>query len=344
VSRLRSKVKFVFGLGVSAICLGFLFKTVESEDFLTELGKAEPGFLLCAVIATLLSYVLRSVRWPFFFEFSRLTFPVAYRVVILGFFMNNVLPARMGEVVRAHLGGKATGLSRSIVLASILGERLADGITISLIFLVLFSIETHLSPVEHSYALYYVSLAFFGFGVLTLGVIALRRWIFRIVDSIVALLPSYKLSNYGVSRFKHFIDGLAPMFTPARGVRVMVFSLIVWFVELSIYYFVSRAFDSELSIGQLSYFMAAVNFSSLIPGAPGGIGVIELFTTAALQDIGVKSAAALSMVASVHVIQYFAVGIPGIYFFFSKGGRTEMVHDAARASDTESREARKAQA
>lgn len=327
MSKLRSKVKFLFGLGVSAVCIGFLFKTVESEDFLSELGKAEPFYLCCAVVATLTSYVLRAIRWPFFFESSRLTFPSAYRIVILGFFMNNVLPARMGEVVRAHLGGRATGLSRSIVLASIFGERLADGITISLIFLVLFSVETHFSPVEHSYALYYVSLAFFGFGILTLAVLGMRRWIFRVVDYVVAALPSYKLSEYGVSRLKHFIDGLAPMFSPARGTRVLLLSVVVWSVELSIYNFVSLAFGADLSIGQLSYFMAALNFSSLIPGAPGGIGVIELFTTAALQDIGVKPAAALSMVASVHLIQYLAVGIPGMYFFFSKG-KTEILPEA----------------
>ena len=335
MNRVRSKIKFIFGLVVSAICIGFLFKTVESEDFLRELGRAQPLFLGLAFLATLCSYVLRSVRWPFFFETSRMTFRTTYRVVVLGFFMNNVLPARMGEVVRAHLGGKATGLSRSIVLASIFGERLADGLTISAIFLVLFSIQNQAVPVEHSHALYYVSLAFFGGGVVTLIVLASRRWLFRLVDILHGVLPSFKLSEYGVSRFKSFIDGLAPMFSPARGLKILILSLIVWFVELSVYYFVSKAFGADLSIGSLSYFMAAVNFSSLVPGAPGGIGTIELFTTAALGDIGVNPAAALAMVASVHLIQYVAVGIPGIYFFFRKG-RTEMLSDQDLTGDDSS--------
>ena len=91
----------------------------------------------------------------------------------MGFFVNNLIPARMGEFVRAHLGGRATDQSRSTVLATIAGERLADGLTISLIFSTLFSIgattEEFSGARELSYVAFMFLLAAFGTAPLELG-------------------------------------------------------------------------------------------------------------------------------------------------------------------------------
>jgi dolichyl-phosphate beta-glucosyltransferase len=98
-----------------------------------------------------------------------------------------------------------------------------------------------------------------------------------------------------------------------RLVTLSVMSFIIWGVELLVFVAIARAYQVDLSIAGFGLFLAAVNFSSLIPAAPGGIGVIEAFATAALVHIGVEREAALSMVATQHLMQFLVVGVPGVF-------------------------------
>lgn len=244
--------------------------------------------------------------------------------------MNNTLPARMGELVRAHLGGKAAKASRTIVLATIAGERIIDGLAISIIFAVLFTIGARPEELEHGKELFLVALFFALASIGVVVTILLRHSIFHLLERI-SERASNKLSNYTLSRIRRFIEGLEPMLRPQKLVVILLSSFLVWFVELAVYWQVAAAFNQPLSIGSLSLFLAAVNFSSLIPSAPGGIGVIELFATAALTKVGVDREAALAMVASQHLIQIAVVGIPGAFLFFSKLGGKIPVAEAVEA-------------
>ena len=235
--------------------------------------------------------------------------------------MNNVLPARIGEFVRAHLGGAATKQSRSIVLATIAGERLADGLMISFLFATLYSLESTHHQSEKGYAMYMVALFFAAAGVGTLLALLLRERIFGVLERFGKVMPGH-LSSYTLTRLRRFAEGLMPMFRPSRAVGIGLMSAVVWGLELLIYFAVTRAFGQDLTIGELSLFMAAVNFSSLIPAAPAGAGVIELIATQALVEVGVPRGTAFSMVALQHLTQFVVVGLPGLYyFFFGLGGK-----------------------
>jgi uncharacterized membrane protein YbhN (UPF0104 family) len=74
------------------------------------------------------------------------------------------------------------------------------------------------------------------------------------------------------------------------------------------------AFGGSITLSGTVLFLVAVNFSSLIPAAPGGFGVIELIAKSVLVSAGVASPElALSMVLAQHVIQYAVIGIPGAF-------------------------------
>ena len=294
-------------------------RSIEFGELLSHLRGAHKEYLLSAIVLTCISYLLRSWRWPLFFDGKVLSFADSFRCLIIGFFMNNTLPARMGEFVRAHLGGRAANCSRTVVLATVAGERIVDGLVISLIFSVLFTLGA--TPAERDLGKDLFPVAIF-FAVASAGLVVtilLRGLIFKILEQSSDYLPG-KLSSFTITRIKNFIDGLEPMLRPKKLFGILATSFVIWTIELAVYSQITLAFDQKLSIGVLSLFLAAVNFSSLIPSAPGGIGVIELFTTEALTKVGVDREVALSMVASQHLIQILVVGIPGAYLFFSKLG------------------------
>jgi uncharacterized protein (TIRG00374 family) len=233
---------------------------------------------------------------------------------MLGFFMNNVLPARAGELVRAHLGGKVTGQPRTLVLATVASERLADGLTISVMFatIILFFGRGHLDP-EYAQNLMYVAYLFMTVAVGVILVISLRHWIFAWVDRLASALD-HKASTYTLSRVQLFIEGLSPLCSPLRATKIALWSIVIWGIELGVFALVLEAFGSPLKLSGAVIFLAAVNFSSLVPAAPGGFGVIELVAKSVLMSLGVPSRElALSMVLTQHVIQYGVVGIPGAF-------------------------------
>jgi hypothetical protein len=234
--------------------------------------------------------------------------------LIVGFFMNNILPARAGELVRAHIGGKVSGEPRTLVLATIASERLADGLTISVMFtaIILLFGRGHLDP-EYARNLLYVAYLF-GFiaaGVVT--VLLLRNRLFEWGDALIRHLDT-KASTYILTRVRTFVEGLCPLCMPKRALTIAIWSSVIWSVELGVFYSVSYAFSNPLTLSAAVLFLVAVNFSSLVPAAPGGFGVIELVAKKVLLSVGVASGElALSMILAQHIIQYAVVGVPGAF-------------------------------
>jgi len=229
--------------------------------------------------------------------------------------MNNVLPARAGELVRAHLGGKVTGEPRTLVLATVASERLADGLTISMMFalIIFFFGQGHLDP-QYAANLMYVAYLFAGIAIGVLAVLMVRSHLFSWADKLTTLL-NHKASTYTLSRLQIFVNGLSPLCNPRCAIKIALWSIIIWSVELGVFASVTQAFGVALPLSTTVLFLVAVNFSSLIPAAPGGFGVIELVAKKILLSAGVQSdELALSMVLAQHVIQFAVIGLQGGFF------------------------------
>jgi uncharacterized protein (TIRG00374 family) len=201
-------------------------------------------------------------------------------------------------------------------------ERLADGLTISFLFAILFSLFGGSSG--SAGLIFGVAYMFALACVLTFVTLYFRKPIFELIRRLDAKLGKKGVS-YLLVRVERFIIGLEPLFMPRLIPSIIFFSLAVWGVELLAYSLVAKSFSQNLDLGSLSLFLAAVNFSSLLPALPGGVGTIEKIATASLAKIGLPSEIALSLVITQHAIQYLAVGIPGLVFtiFGKKNSKSE---------------------
>src|SRR6185437_6983515 len=107
-----------------------LWKT-DVHELATALASANYFWVALIVVCVLLSYTFRTIRWRWILRPTRqLSFQTLLPVLFIGFMANNLLPARIGELVRAYALGQKTGLSKSLGLATILVERLCDGVTL----------------------------------------------------------------------------------------------------------------------------------------------------------------------------------------------------------------------
>lgn len=308
----RFLIRIVLPWSVTGVALYFAFHDIEWKLLINHIASADPKFLAAAVVLTVLSYICRAERWRFFFPQEGPRFADSFRVLILGFFMNNVLPARAGEFVRAHLGGRVTGRPRTLVLATIANERLADGLTVSLLFAgtISFFGRGFLDP-DLAHKFMYVAYLFMAVAAGVIAVLLARIPIFKIIDKIRQKSKN-RAFLFTLQRITTFIDGLSPLTSIRRAPAIWIWSCVVWGLEFLVYASILEAYGSHLPAMAAVIFMVAVNFSGLIPAAPGGFGVIELVAKKVLVSTGVPSdELALAMVLTQHLIQYVIVGIPG---------------------------------
>ena len=313
---------------ITAVALYIAFKGIAWSTLFAHLREASAAWITLAIALTCCSYLLRASRWQHLFPRPVISFANSAKVLILGFFMNNVLPARAGELVRAHLGAKVTGETRTLVLATVASERLADGLALSLLFV---GFASGLGDSRFSRNLFYVASVF---GLAAVGVIvtlALREHLFRMTNRLKNKV-NHRAADYTMHRVEVFINGLGPLFNRQHILPIAIWSAVIWLIELAVYYAITRAFSSQLSLSGCVLFLVAVNFSSLIPAAPGGLGVIEAVASAALISIGVEKEHALSMVIVQHVIQYTVVGIPGALLMLRWGRTIKHLEDSDEQS------------
>lgn len=310
VSRIRSfllriVIPWSFTLGALFVCS----QGMEWRRFGECLKAVDVSVLAAPVVLTAFSYVLRSIRWRLLFPRRAPSLKVTYKALVFGFFMNNVLPARAGELVRAHVGARLSGESRSSVLATIVAERILDGLALSML-LSIASITIH--GARYTRELQYVGYGFCG---LALGVVLFlsQRGFVECIFTFLEERCSARGIALFVSKGRHFIDGLGPLFCSRRFPPILLWTLVIWMLELFVFWSVSDAFDVQLSVPQAVLFLVSSNFASLIPAAPGGIGIIEAVASAVLVSLGFERETAIAMALTQHVIQYTMVGIPGLY-------------------------------
>src|ERR1700690_351296 len=124
---MRKHIHVWAGAVVAVVCLYFAFRGISFRQLGLALAHARLLPIAIALALYGVDFLLRSQRWAVLIKPVRPT-PASdlFWVMMIGFFANNVLPLRMGELVRAHVCGTKLKISRTASLGTILLERLCD--------------------------------------------------------------------------------------------------------------------------------------------------------------------------------------------------------------------------
>src|SRR5258707_5131929 len=91
------------GIVLSAVLLYLAFKDIEFAKVIENIRKANLGLLILSAVTATLTFPLRARRWRPILDpvAPNLPFGMLWRSVAIGFMVNNVVPARAGELARA---------------------------------------------------------------------------------------------------------------------------------------------------------------------------------------------------------------------------------------------------
>jgi glycosyltransferase 2 family protein len=331
----RGKGK-ILGILITVVCLGLAFYQVNFQELLGALAGADYRLIVPAMVLWLIGYTVRTLRWRTLLAGSQVGSPMSlFGVLMVGFATNNLLPARLGELARAYLLRRQTGLRKTFVLASIFLERIFDGLAL-VAMLVILSALIELPGWGREVELF-ATMLFVG---VALGVTILlyrHDLVARLVEIVARPLPT-RIGTFAVGAFGAFVSGLGTMRRPDVVIGSSVLSIVVWCIEWCAYIVVASAFSLGLSTAQLAaacaFLLVVVNLGIMLPAAPGYVGTFQFFAVSALAVWGVPREPALAVAIVAHLAQYVLVTAIGLVFF----GREHLSLSTVAAVSRESSE------
>lgn len=311
------------GLAVLATLVGIAFLAaalvhLDRAAVAAVLGRARLWpWLPLGVASYLIGHRLRGHRLRRLVSHEvALTTNVATSVVVAGYASNNLLPARLGELVRAWLLMERSGLSIAQTLTITVVERLLD----AFVLLVLFWLATSLLPASPIVAMALPVAG--GLLALTALVLALGVW----TPGPVLALASHAAQRFPprahdvVMRQVHgALGGLEALRRPRHALAVLGLSLSVWIAEAGLFAFLLPAFDLAADPRHALFAMTGTNLGVLLPSTPGFVGPFHFFCTQSLVALGVPREVGFGYAVLVHAAFFVPITFWGVAVIASHG-------------------------
>lgn len=300
----------LFGLLLSLGLLYLFFRPVDWGALVAALFEANLLLLAPALTLYFAGVWLRSVRWRL------LLAPVAdvptsrlFRALIIGFTANDLLPVRLGEVARAVLLGRWNGVRIGVTLATIVVERLLDGLTLCAFLAVGWTLVP-LKGLEH---VAWVGAALFLALVVAFWVAAV--WPGRalsLLERLVGRAPA-RVRDPALRLAQSFVAGLEVVRRGRLLAAALLLSLGAWLLEAGMYFAIMLGFGLQLPLVAALLGTAAANLVTLVPSSPGYLGTFDVALQRVLVDLfGTELEVATSYTLLVHaalIVPVVALGM-----------------------------------
>jgi uncharacterized protein (TIRG00374 family) len=338
-SLFKSK-QFIIGIIVSILFLGWALYNENLGKVWEELLRAQYWALLPALALYFAGVWIRAVRWRILLKplLPNIGLTRTFEVVVIGYMANDVLPARIGELVRAYVLSRRTGVRKTATLATIFVERVFDGLTMIgfaaavVVFTLIWDPNAFMTGPGHnlgsiltglSIPISIGSVTFLSLLVAFIAIASSRSRAERVVAFGVRFLPG-KLHERGERLASSFVDGLGSLRSATSLALVFGLSVVAWLLESAMYFALGTwGFNLLGGDGQPLPFYAYIlatsfaNLSTLIPQAPGYVGVFDAIAKVVLVGaFGALSGVATSYVLVLHATLIIPVTILGFIYLW----------------------------
>ena len=298
-------IRLVLGLAVGALFVWLLVRRLDFEALWRSLQGMRYPLLIPSLALALLGFVARAYRWGFLFVAGeRIPFKKLYTATMIGFMGNALLPARAGEFIRAYVLSRSHGnLAASKAFATIVGERILDGIALTLLLCLVLIVLPAGEPVvipegtffEQSVTItegWFLSIAAGALGIFAgaAAVVALIYLKGEVVARVLGETVS-RFSQRAGQRVTHLVTAFASGFDVVRDKRRLataaILSVLVFPDEVHWPWYTSIVVLAVVCVG------------IMIPASPGFVGTFHAFCVVALMlcaRIDFDSAVAFSVI------------------------------------------------
>lgn len=310
--------RFWVGLAIIAITLYFAFQGIQIAEVIKALERTNPLFLPPALLLFWLSYGSRVFRWQLLFTPYRLRWGKVLSTLSIGYFLSNITPLRVGDVVRAYLISSIERVPLARALSSVVIERTSDGLTVVLMLIVLLPIIPNIPLQARTGG---VAFGVIGLGaMLAFALISLQRERgMRFLKRLTARANFLQRDSIWHS-LENVIDGFAVLHSPRPLFGLIAWSISVWFVAAALNWLAMRSIGLELGFDAALLVSVVTSLAVTAAPTPGQLGVFHFAAQFALTTVyGVPRADALAFAFLIHAYVYIWLTVLGTLFIWREG-------------------------
>jgi uncharacterized protein (TIRG00374 family) len=319
------KWQFWLGVLISVFFVWISLRGLRLGEFWDVIKSANYWWILPGIAVYFIAVWVRAWRWHYLLKpIKEIPTTTMFPITTIGYMGNNIYPARAGEVLRAVILKRREGVAVSASLATIIVERIFDGV-VMLAFVFINLPELARLTSASGFVGNIQQVAIYGTAAFVAAlVIFLLAAMFPVVTArigqwfIERFLPA-RLREQVTGIMHKFLDGLAALRSPLNILMVFVTSVIIWLFETLKYWFVMHAFGFSVSFFALMLMNGIVNLATTIPSAPGYIGTFDAPGIAVLSAYGVNQATAAGYTLTLHAALWIPITLLGAYYLAKEG-------------------------
>jgi glycosyltransferase 2 family protein len=323
------------GIVISVALLWWALHGIHFDEVWTALRRSNvPLFLASSAMATAV-VPIRARRWRPILDpvAPALPFGILWRATAIGVMINNVVPARVGELMRAYaLTRETPRVPLPAAVASIAVDRLFDFLVVLLLtFLAMLMPDFPRGARVGSYSAVHwagIGLALMAAMMIALyGVVFFPGWLIRVFE-LVSRRVAPSLEAPGRRALHAFADGLSVLRHGPRFLAVFSWAVLLWLTNAFAFWLGFRAVGINASFAAALFVQGVVALGVAVPSAPGFFGVFEVAAILGFAVYGIPRDVAITWAIGFHILSFIPITVIGLWYFVRLGLRVGDVRSA----------------
>ncbi len=302
-----------FAIAAGLLVLVWFLNDLSFEEILDRLSRANPWLIVAAYVVYALNFPLRTLRWRILLNNAvkheesspRYTMWGLFQILYISWFVNGVIPLKLGDLYRAHMAraNYATSLTRT--LGTVFTERVLDVVTLILIVLVSSVFVLQMPEVGEDVG-----------RIILVAVVALAVLAAAVFAMLLFGSPVFRRFPKRVGEiYERFHSGVFDSWTWRSGPFLWLLSFAIWSAEMGRLTLVTRSVGLDLGLGTIFFCGAAASLLLAFP-TPGGLGAVDGGLIGLLRVAGGVGAGPAGVVAIIdRFISYWTVTVTGAVMF-----------------------------
>ncbi len=297
----KKSIRYAAGILVTALALWLSFRNLDWQTLRESFSRINLFWVVLAVLNVLLSVYIVGWRWQILLR-SKIRIPLTdiFRFNIISQYLNIVVPARFGELLKAWLASRKYSISGSYVLGTVVIEKIVESlivVTLGLLVPVFFTFQTRFKG-------YTVAVVIFLFLIPLLTLViwkreTVRKWLTRLAG----VFPE-KLKKRILNFLEKGIEAFALLKNINMSLRIVLISILVILSQVITTLILFKAYGLRLFFFEALILQLVLIVGMAIPSVPGKIGVFEYTVILVLSMFDIEKNIALSFGLMLHVIAH----------------------------------------
>jgi uncharacterized protein (TIRG00374 family) len=297
---------------LAAVLLYYSLRGIEWRQVGHLVAGAKLGYLALTAALGTATLFLRSFRWRVLLTSEgHVSIPSAFWATSAGYFGNNFLPARAGELVRTFMISSRCGLNSAYVLATALSERVADAIALvvisSLVLLTLPAQPGWLANAARPFAILGLS------GVLIIAVLPRMELLVRRLMERLPLPDGLRVKL--ILAMEHGLRGIRAFHDGKRLTAFLTLTVVIWCMDATGAVIAGSAMGLAIPVPVVFLLIAGLGLASALPSTPGYVGIYQFVAISVLVPFGFSKTDAVAYILIVQALQYVVIGLWGALGF-----------------------------